>query len=84
VNQILQLPIARHGGEDIAIWPFTKHSNYIVCLAYYFACSNKFFKPKGQREGKHIRCEGIGENLEGYMAHQGIGQDDHSPMAVCS
>jgi hypothetical protein len=47
VNQILQLPIARHGGEDITIWPFTKHSKYIVRLAYYFARSNKFFQAQG-------------------------------------
>jgi hypothetical protein len=83
-SENFQISIARHGVEDFVSWPFTKHGNYTVRSAYYFACSNKKLSPRDSREGKHAKCQGCGERLEGFMAYQGAGQDDHSSKAVCA
>jgi hypothetical protein len=46
-SEILKIPIARHGGKDFVSFPHTKHGNYTVRSAYYFALSNKFFQAQG-------------------------------------
>jgi hypothetical protein len=41
-EQILQIPISRHGGEDFVCWPMTRQGLYTVKLGYNMARTTKF------------------------------------------
>jgi hypothetical protein len=56
-ERILQIPVSRQGGDDFVCWPFTKHGNYTVRSAYFFARWNKYFSA-------HCRA-GKGNALDG-------------------
>jgi hypothetical protein len=42
-DQIMQVPISKHAGQDFVCWPHTRHGTFTVRSAYNLARSKKFF-----------------------------------------
>ena len=59
-EQVLQVPISRHGGEDFICWPHTKSGTFSVRTAYHMARSDSAIFNRSKR-GRGMISDGEGE-----------------------